>query len=255
MATLFLSYCHSDVDLAERIARDLRAAGSNVWFDEWNIRAGNSISRNIERGLDDAEIVAVLFSARSLESTWVEREWRGAIHVEAERRRAVVLPLLADDCKVPLLLRDRLAIDFRRDYQIGLRDLVAAVDVAMASPLAGPQVATETDSLLAPPPFRLRVVKPALQGERPFAQAQVIIGRQPSCDLAFPDETKISRRHADVRFSQGKHWIRDLASKNKTFLIAPGGHKLRELGSDPAALDHGSTIRLATAVELRFTLE
>jgi pSer/pThr/pTyr-binding forkhead associated (FHA) protein len=52
-----------------------------------------------------------------------------------------------------------------------------------------------------------------------------VIGRQEGCDLS-PQHSSISRRHAEISFVNGRYILRDLASKNGTFLndqrVEPG---------------------------------
>lgn len=45
-----------------------------------------------------------------------------------------------------------------------------------------------------------------------------MIGRSSSCDLAFPDDTWMSRRHCAVCREEGGYVLRDLESKNGVFL-------------------------------------
>ena len=43
MANIFVSHRSCDAADAERIARELRTHGHNVWLDLWNVRLGDSI--------------------------------------------------------------------------------------------------------------------------------------------------------------------------------------------------------------------
>ena len=52
---------------------------------------------------------------------------------------------------------------------------------------------------------------------REFSQAEVILGRDPKCDLPIEDEA-ISAHHAEFSFHHGQWWLRDLDSKNGTRL-------------------------------------
>lgn len=50
-----------------------------------------------------------------------------------------------------------------------------------------------------------------------FAQAEVLIGRDPLCDLAINDST-VSSQHARLSFHHNQWWVDDLRSKNGTLL-------------------------------------
>jgi pSer/pThr/pTyr-binding forkhead associated (FHA) protein len=52
---------------------------------------------------------------------------------------------------------------------------------------------------------------------RHFAQSEIIIGRDPNCDLSLLDEA-LSALHARITFHHGQWWLEDLNSTNGTFL-------------------------------------
>jgi len=124
MTTVFLSHSSKDKDLARRLANDLSGQGINVWFDEWEIRIGQSITQKIEQGLEEADFVAVLLTKHSVKSGWVEREWHSKIGEEAISGKVVVLPLRAEICAIPSLLKNKRYANFEKDYQTGLNNLV-----------------------------------------------------------------------------------------------------------------------------------
>lgn len=50
-----------------------------------------------------------------------------------------------------------------------------------------------------------------------FSQPEIILGRDPSCDLIL-DNSKISLRHSRVTFHDKHWWVEDLDSTNGSFL-------------------------------------
>ena len=52
---------------------------------------------------------------------------------------------------------------------------------------------------------------------RNFSIAEVIIGRDPACELPLDDES-VSARHARLSFHHKQWWLEDLHSTNGTFL-------------------------------------
>jgi len=52
---------------------------------------------------------------------------------------------------------------------------------------------------------------------RRFLQAEIMIGRDPNCDLAIMDEA-LSAHHARLAHHHGQWWLEDLNSTNGTFL-------------------------------------
>lgn len=254
---MFLSHSHRDKNLARAVARDLRASGAEVWFDEWTMKVGDSITGEVQRGLEDADFVAVLVTRNSIESGWVAKEWQSKIGVEAETRRVVVLPLRGDDCEMPVLLKDRLCADLSTDYDKAIRQVVDVISgvAANASRARTPIAETETDSQVLAP--RIRIVV-ELGREDPqelsFRQSQVIIGRRPECDVVV-SEPKVSGEHAEISFRGGMFWLRDLGSKNGTFLVSDGDDDGRRVGTSQVELEHGARVRLATVAELVIDLQ
>ena len=106
----------------------MRSRSIVVWFDEWEIHVGDSITQKIERGLDKADFVAVLLTKHSVSSGWVDKEWRPKIAEEAERRKVIILPLKAENCPIPVLLRDKKYANFLKDYTSGLDALLKAIE-------------------------------------------------------------------------------------------------------------------------------
>lgn len=105
--TLFLSYAHADEVRARRLATALQQAGYNVWWDAL-IEGGTAYAKTINRALETADVIIVLWSAASVESDWVRDE----AALGRERKRLV--PLSLDRVKPPLGFRQYQFINFRR---------------------------------------------------------------------------------------------------------------------------------------------
>jgi pSer/pThr/pTyr-binding forkhead associated (FHA) protein len=52
---------------------------------------------------------------------------------------------------------------------------------------------------------------------RIFSQPEIILGRDPGCDIALDDETA-SARHSKISYHHGHWWVEDLQSTNGTRL-------------------------------------
>ena len=92
---VFLSYTHEDRDLAERIATQMTRLGINTWWDEWEIRAGDSIVQKISDGLDGCTHFTVLLTQRSIDRPWVKAEMDAAF-VRQLTDRVKFIPLRCD---------------------------------------------------------------------------------------------------------------------------------------------------------------
>src|SRR5262245_43510950 len=104
MADIFISYASQDRTRAKKLAGALEAKGFSVWWDR-NIIAGQAYDEVIERELETATSVVVLWSKHSVISEWVKNEAQVAV----ERGRLV--PALIDAVKPPLEFRRKQTVD------------------------------------------------------------------------------------------------------------------------------------------------
>lgn len=101
---LFFSYSHDDKPRAAAIIIALEEAGHSVWWDD-HLEGGSAYSSSIEKALDAAGAVIVLWSASSIQSHWVSDE------AEQGRARECLVPLAIDGVKPPLGFRQLQIID------------------------------------------------------------------------------------------------------------------------------------------------
>ncbi len=125
---IFISYNHSDKDFAESLAVNLVQAKQNVWIDKWELNAGDSLIERIENALGDADAILVLLSKNSVQSEWCKKELRSGLVRELEEKSVLVIPLVLDDCEIPLFLREKLWIDFRKDKDEQLAFLLRSLE-------------------------------------------------------------------------------------------------------------------------------
>lgn len=87
-------------------------------------------------------------------------------------------------------------------------------------------------ALRQPVPLSLAVGE---QAGRKFTLHQVLLGRDPACDVCLDDPT-VSGQHARLSFHHNQWWLEDLHSTNGTFLneepvttavVVTGGDELR----------------------------
>ena len=85
-----------------------------------------------------------------------------------------------------------------------------------------------------------------LEGQRwVIDQTQVTIGRGSDCDIVLPDR-QVSRFHARIERENGGFLIRDLGSKNGTYV---NGQEIRDR---PYGLKDGDEIQIALCVKMGF---
>jgi WD40 repeat protein len=71
---VFISHSSKDKAVIRDLAERLRADGLRVWFDEWNIRPGDSIPAKIEDGLEQSRVLVLCMSAQAFGSDWAQLE-------------------------------------------------------------------------------------------------------------------------------------------------------------------------------------
>lgn len=73
MARVFLSYARDDVEIAKQLAGLIGEAGHQVWWDR-EISGGTHFSSEIDKALQEAHAVLVLWTEASIKSAWVQDE-------------------------------------------------------------------------------------------------------------------------------------------------------------------------------------
>jgi TIR domain len=91
-------------DFAEAIAHRLGREGFMPWFDEWEIRAGDSIARELEGALHEVYGIVIVLSQDYPGERWAREELEGAITKRVEQGIRVI-PILYEACERPELLR------------------------------------------------------------------------------------------------------------------------------------------------------
>ena len=84
-AYIFLSFAREDIETAKRLDAALRARGWEVWWDA-RLKAGEIWDEKIERALDEACCVVVLWSASSIARQWVRAE------AHSGQKRRILVP-------------------------------------------------------------------------------------------------------------------------------------------------------------------
>ncbi len=131
--TAFFSYSREDSEFALRLAGDLKAAGAVVWIDQLDITPGQEWDNAIEDAVTQCPRMLLILTTASVKSKKVRNEIAFALDEEK-----TIIPVLYQDCMVPLQLRRIQHIDFRTDYARGLKALVKVLGVEQPLPPVAP---------------------------------------------------------------------------------------------------------------------
>ncbi|NIM16579.1 MAG: TIR domain-containing protein [Candidatus Aminicenantes bacterium] len=118
MKNVFISYQRTDRDIAEKLWTRLQVSNYNPWMDIHNISKGAYWPEEIDKGLDESDLVIGLMSPEALGSRSVKNEWYWALD-----NNKPLIPLLLRPCeKIPHRFTAINYIDFS-DEKKGFSDL------------------------------------------------------------------------------------------------------------------------------------
>jgi TolB-like protein/cytochrome c-type biogenesis protein CcmH/NrfG len=100
---VFLSYAREDTEAARRIADALRAFGVEVWFDQSELRGGDSWDAKIKKQIRECALFVPLVSVQTQERTegYFRREWLLAVERTRDMAHGVafIVPVVIDDTR------------------------------------------------------------------------------------------------------------------------------------------------------------
>lgn len=80
----FISHASEDKDSFVRdLARALKTGGASVWYDEFTLQVGDSLRREIERGLTNSRFGIVVLSTHFFAKEWPQLELDGLFSLDA----------------------------------------------------------------------------------------------------------------------------------------------------------------------------
>ena len=107
----FISHNKADKEQARTLAGLLIEQGESVWFDEWDLRPGDSLTGGIEEGLDSSDVFILIWSEAARQSKWVGTELRATIRRRVDDASLRIVPLMLDATPLPRLVADFVGFD------------------------------------------------------------------------------------------------------------------------------------------------
>src|SRR5215211_7032424 len=127
---LFISHASQDkADFVEPLAEILSGMGFKVWYDDFVLRLGDSISRSIDKGIARSSYGLVVLSPHFFAKQWTQRELAGLTTREVAGRKKLILPVWhnvthEDVMEYSPTLADKKALDTR---QMDLEDIARSI--------------------------------------------------------------------------------------------------------------------------------
>ncbi len=127
---IFITHSWNDIDFARKLYDDLIAQGMLVWLDDKTLQVGHRMAEEINRGLEWCDVYLPILSKAALISPWCWEEINAAISLCNDASRGGcprIVPVLAERCQLPAILKSRLYVDLTVDYATGFSKVVSAI--------------------------------------------------------------------------------------------------------------------------------
>lgn len=119
---VFISHASEDKDaFVRRLAEALTKRGIRVWFDEYSLNLGDSLTRSIDQGLSRCRFGVVVLSPAFFSKEWTQKELGGLVSRESDGQK-IILPIwhnvtAADVRRYSPMLADRFAVSSSEGLQ------------------------------------------------------------------------------------------------------------------------------------------
>lgn len=122
--SVFISYSSIDSPFVDNLAMELVKNRVHIWLDRWVMQVGDSLLEKIQEGLTESSYLLVVLSKESVKSDWCRKELNSMLMRELKIKKTVILPILIDDCEIPLFLQEKIYADFRTNFSVGFDALI-----------------------------------------------------------------------------------------------------------------------------------
>jgi hypothetical protein len=150
---VFISHASEDkARVARPLAKALTSLGLKVWYDETALRVGNSLRREIDKGLANASFGVVVLSPAFFKKDWPQKELDGLVSRETDGVE-VILPVWYNVGKADIrshspTLADKLGIRYSGDA-VGVAAQIATRVYQAGLTSTGKKESSKTEALQA----------------------------------------------------------------------------------------------------------
>jgi hypothetical protein len=141
MKPLKVFLCHSSGDKAEvkKLYNLLLESGSNPWLDSEKLLPGQDWNLEINRALDDADVILLCLSKKSVDKEgYVKKEIRIAVDraLEMPEGRIFLIPARLEECELPYKIRTYQWVDLYTEQ--GMEKLIKSLNLRASQVKAQP---------------------------------------------------------------------------------------------------------------------
>jgi TIR domain len=108
---VFISHNKADKATARLLATALVETGVGVWFDEWLLKPGDSITGGIENGLTQCDVFVLIWSLDAQRSNWVGTELRAILTRRVGNNSLRIVPVFIDGTPLPTMVAEYKGFD------------------------------------------------------------------------------------------------------------------------------------------------
>ncbi|HHH55324.1 MAG TPA: toll/interleukin-1 receptor domain-containing protein [Bacteroidetes bacterium] len=117
---IFISYSTQDEKIVRELAKYIPKGVVDIWIDHTKMGGGAKLSKEIKKGINDANIYFLFLSKNSLDSDWVQKEIEWAIKKEETLKYEFIVPILLEEEALKKWnnkkLKDRIYITYLDDF-------------------------------------------------------------------------------------------------------------------------------------------
>jgi len=135
----FIAYAPIDRPWVTMLAENLHALAVRLFFDEWEVGAGDVVVARLDRGLRESRNGILVVSPAAMASPWVMEEY-AALLSRAVASGLRLVPVLFADADVPPFLATRRWVDLRGKAGEEYLDIVRRLAAALKGQPPGPPV-------------------------------------------------------------------------------------------------------------------
>jgi hypothetical protein len=150
---VFISHDYKDGQFVDRLQRALRNCGVEVISINLRLTLGEDLMARIYAQMAYIDHVIAVMSENYLNDEWLERELQALLFLENRRNTEMIVPVVLDACKVPVLLRSRI-LDFRdrgkTDFQQIITRVLANKRVFVVMMMTNPQLESAYEGVIKP---------------------------------------------------------------------------------------------------------
>ena len=124
---IFLSHSSRDKPAALQLVDTLNFCAVDVWLDDWELEIGQSLTDEIAKAMEDSRYIVILITENYNKTVWTKTEYKKALSREQKEERTVMLPIIIGDAEMPAFLEDKIYIDLRAEYFVGITKIVGMI--------------------------------------------------------------------------------------------------------------------------------